>query len=513
MVTDTITPILEYAPQNSSASVPKSPATGLVQERNVAVCAREKTGFSDTRLTRGTPKITPILQSVTNSVRRVLAPKGGNEGVSPRALRGNEISSGLDYLKISCPEMSIEQLRGVLRECYAIERFELEPLPSKGGFKLHTMGGVYGFLALIDPEMDLEECGGKDDLPYEVVIEARGEFFEGLTAIDAWNLVRNLKRWGIDTCNRVDIRIDDNTYHHIPLADMMDAFSSGANYGFRKVSDCGERIQVKSAQKVQLQERRTYYFGSRHSGRLGRVYSHRFSDNSESLRLETEFKRNQSRDIFGFLAQLQRPTYYQIAKGLMDNVYGRIAMISENMDEIICMDAKEEMDAMIEAHSDNPRRDPLWDYFTDERQEKSVARFTEKILQEKVSMECWETILQKILNMLSCYWMDFRERRDKKASKRDSKRLGFWSSFLKKLGGIEIRKIPQTERYDGFAKTEAWMERQCARTLSIMRDGFGATGFRERMERLIDNGRHRRDKKDNLTVRHLKYGYLDKFAA
>lgn len=136
---------------------------------------------------------------------------------------------------------------------------------------------------------------GSLDTFYDVTISLSGEYFSALTAVEQWELYRDLYINYFPTCSRVDTSIDDYSFENIPLDEMRKAFNDGNYFDFQQYS---EETTVTHPDNSTT----THYFGGKGSKRLVRVYKHK----NESLRLETQFRGNYAQAAFQALATLER---------------------------------------------------------------------------------------------------------------------------------------------------------------------------------------------------------------
>lgn len=253
------------------------------------------------------------------------------------------------------------------------------------------------------------------------MIDMTGEYFERNQEINIWRLFRGLKYTFYVRPTRIDVAIDDNTGHLIPLESMIAASMQGHNFGFRSFNYAG------SGDLETMEFDQTVYFGSRNSGKMVRIYKHKFPDNTSVLRLETEFKRGYVVPIFDLIATMER------GSALPESQYAYL----------------KNLDASFE-HFD------------------STNRFD-------CTNEEWDLKIQQLLCAFALSAVDFRDkssRQDKsKASRKDTKRLPFWQDFLDKLvDAIVIKPIRQPR---SLRRSVNWLSKSVSATLAYIRKGLG----------------------------------------
>lgn len=123
---------------------------------------------------------------------------------------------------------------------------------------------------------------------------------------------------------------------------------------------------------------------------------------------------------------------------------------------------------------------------------------------EGMSNEEWGIELQKFLASVTVGAIDFRDRGDRqdksRAGRRDSVRLPFYQNFLDLLQAVHYRiKLPKVST--SISQSIQWIKRQCAPTLSMMRQGLGACNFDIFMKEALKEGAKRLDNKKVIGIK------------
>ena len=130
---------------------------------------------------------------------------------------------------------------------------------------------------------------------YDLTISLSGTYFSSLTAIEQWELCRELRHKYKATCSRTDTSIDDYSFENIPINEMIEAYNDGNYFGFKKYHTETDYDDPKNPDIV-------HYFGAEGSKKLTRVYKHE----NQSLRLETQFRGKYAQGAFEAIATLER---------------------------------------------------------------------------------------------------------------------------------------------------------------------------------------------------------------
>ena len=130
---------------------------------------------------------------------------------------------------------------------------------------------------------------------YDLTISLPGTYFSSLTAIEQWELCRDLRINYQASCSRTDTSIDDYSFENIPINEMIEAYRRGNYFGFKEYHHETDEKDPKNPDIV-------HYFGAKGSKRLVRVYKHK----NQSLRLETQFRGKYAQGAFEAIATLER---------------------------------------------------------------------------------------------------------------------------------------------------------------------------------------------------------------
>lgn len=149
---------------------------------------------------------------------------------------------------------------------------------------------------------------GGDNNYYEVIFDFSGQYLEKLSCLEQWRLCRGLwHQWQV-RCTRLDIKIDDFSYRLIPLEKMLEAWKRGDVALIKQVRESNTQWHDKEGN---LHKDSTYYFGSRNSRKMIRIYNHFHGEDEDgnkcySRRLEAEFKRGSPDEIFQLIVSYDR---------------------------------------------------------------------------------------------------------------------------------------------------------------------------------------------------------------
>ncbi len=309
----------------------------------------------------------------------------------------------------------------------------------------------------------------------DIMLQFSGQYFEGKSNYEFWELLRVLKVVYDAKCTRIDLAIDDYTNSRIPVEQMVNATSEGNNFGFKSF-----KFIASGKATIGLQDlSQTIYFGSRESAKMVRVYNHVFGEDEhgnidQALRFETEFKKHYAPAIFEVLASLD-------PKMCTDYPYRSLAT-QENRYKAMC-------------------------FWLD-----SIRKYANIIDVEKLyevlhgCNDSFEILVGKIMSALAVESIDFRDkssRKDRsKASRKDTKRLSFYQDFID-LIGIEIGlRVPRKK--SSIQTTVAWMQRQVSKSLYIIKSGLGLTDYRMFMQGLLNTGSNKMRIADHKLVAFIR---------
>ena len=126
---------------------------------------------------------------------------------------------------------------------------------------------------------------------------------------------------------------------------------------------------------------------------------------------------------------------------------------------------------------------------------------------EEMPDEQWEVELQKFLSSVAIGAIDFRDRGNRKdkirAGRRDSTRLPFYQEFVDFLGGNHYR-IKLEKPVKTILKAVNWVVKQCAPTLSMLKQGLGAKNFNPWLKEVLEKAEDRLSNQQNLWVKEIK---------
>ena len=295
----------------------------------------------------------------------------------------------------------------------------------------------------------------QEEQEFEVMLDFSGQYFSGVTVENQWRLLMGLNYTFNAVCSRIDIAIDDESYSQIPVIQMKNGWERGENFGFKAHKYIESGNSVTSKQK-------TYYYGSRNSGKMVRVYNHE----DECQRFESEFKRRYAPFVFQCLASIKREWF----NGEVDYMDA----VSDIMNIKTSNEVKNWLKGAIDKlHGCNDE---------------------------------FEIILQKIMGSLAVSAIDFRDRSRRKdrskASLKDTTRCSYYQEFIDKIGTqIKIR-LPQIK--SSIQSTVVWMQRQVSKSISIIRDSLGALEFKKWEDKLFETGREKQSLLDWKLIKYIK---------
>lgn len=343
----------------------------------------------------------------------------------------NKFEAHLDYLRFSVKELTVTEFSSLLSFVSA----QYDTLPtcpwSPGGGSVwfeNKLIGTHGFIGGFDVD---------DDGLINAMMQLPGSYFEQLNLYKQWELCRVLKHTYKAKCSRIDLAIDDPTYTAIPVENMRKSWAKGRGFGFKKHKYIESGNTPETLQK-------TWYFGSRESGKLTRIYDHE----GECMRHEVEFKRGYAQPVFDSIADIYRP--------------------ETDLSELIRIDEEKE---------------PY---------EKGGNFY----------IHLYRTICNHVVGAI-----DFRNRGTRKdtgrVGYRDSKRMGFYQQYINKIQCMHVR-IPPKKPSKTLSKTVAWVKRQVSATLAMFSAGVGRSRFVTWLRELVMYGDEKLDKLKLLWIEEIK---------
>lgn len=295
----------------------------------------------------------------------------------------------------------------------------------------------------------------------EIMIDFTGVYFSDMDNQDSWRLILGLGYRFKADCSRLDIAVDDESQKIIPRSEMRQAWLDENNFGFRNY----KRVESGSNPRKM---KTTDYYGSRHSGKMVRVYVHK----GKYLRLETEFKRKYARAIFALILSANK-TFAEDQE--IQPAKMNLETVTEKFKQLV---------------QDCPGLKAI-DYSLSSVQDSTGG---------------FEIDLTKILAGLAVGAIDFRDKsrlKDKQnACQRDCPRLEFWEKFRQEIGlGIKIY-LPQVE--SSIEKTVSWLKRQVSKTLTVIKEGLGGYKYQIFMKELLLIGEEKMTLKDSKLAQYIE---------
>lgn len=368
--------------------------------------------------------------------------------------------SHLDYLRVFVKVDTYELLTELCQYCigdeYITESITWRPFGGKITFdnKITSPLGVTGGW-INHPETGI----------YEICLQFAGAFFELKSNVDVWRMIRGLEYTYKARCTRIDTAIDDLSYEIIPVNFMIQETLKGNTFGFRsyKFINSGDNTSqsVRSNSSVSsfistqiynvnnehfiANSNMTIYLGSRNSGKMVRIYDH----DSECLRFETEYKRRYAREVFSAIASFER--------------------------------------------GDNQRLDSTTFQFV--REPSAWLNVTIKQAIENLgNTYSFEDALSKLIGGIGVSAIDFRNKQKvknrSKASVRDTERFYWWDEFIDNIGFYLKVKLPK-KTVKTIEKSVAWVHKQVAPTLAMIRKAKGAQAFKTFLLSILEQGEER----------------------
>ena len=343
----------------------------------------------------------------------------------------SKFDAHLDFLRVRVNGLTPERFELCLDFISRNWQYQLESPWSPGGGGVwypNKVIGVHGFVGGFETN---------EDGLIEAMLQVSGEYFEQLDLKDQWYLLLGLRNAYKAECTRIDLAIDDPSKVQIPVLEMRKAWEQGQTFGFRK----HKYIETGSTPR---DLKKTWYFGSRESGKLTRVYDHE----GECLRQEVEFKRKYAREVFKEISDINHEFSIKVDR------YG----------------------------------EPL-----DTKEEGEPGTITAK--------------LYSVITGLVLGAIDFRDRGVREDTSRvgyrDSQRLSFYQEYIDSVGGITIRvRCPKPAK--SLVKSMTWLKRQVAATLAMVHQGIGVFNFHIWLKELIDYGLLRGDRLKELWIEEMK---------
>lgn len=162
----------------------------------------------------------------------------------------------------------------------------------------YQYSGFYGARLLYNldnddiPQSDSIHTHDKDYS--ELLLELPGSFFRGVSPYEQYLLIHQLQgRWKM-LCNRIDIAIDDTTYHF--SHDFLNQVQIKKNFAYvrsrKRIIDYAFDSENNTDVEVI-----THYFGSRESESFIRIYDCKYVHKFDSQRFECEFKGEKAKFI------------------------------------------------------------------------------------------------------------------------------------------------------------------------------------------------------------------------
>jgi hypothetical protein len=361
-----------------------------------------------------------------SSNTRLTPQPSGTESLGTRPQKG--LSAHVDFLTVLgvIPTSDLACLLDFLTDCnHSVDTSKPWHL---GSFK-HYESRVYGCNNIVGGFTANEDTG-----ECSVALMLPGQFWETMTVYQQRNYCRGVKRWGL-RCSRIDLAIDDYSKTELPVSEMIQADEDGNGFGYRvsKFIKSGTHDDKKITQ----------YFGSRESGCLTRVYEHEFGDGTSCNRLEVEFKRAYSQQVFDLFAG-------------KDTEISASNCLGDNARDVHAIKEKEDLEA------------------------------------------------QKFISGIVAGVIDFRDRASsgavnkKKLSAEQCDRLPFWQEFLDKLGEQIVLSVAGVDRT--VEKAIRWVDRQVAPTLAALAKGMGQQKFQAYILDVLRTGSERKNPfKDVIT--------------
>ena len=296
----------------------------------------------------------------------------------------------------------------------------------------------------------------------DVMIDFSGQYFADQTVVDQWRLLVGLKYAYAVNCLRIDLAVDDYTYSHIPLSNMMQSCEKGENFGFQKRAfsgswKCGKRKKI------------TQYFGSRESNKFVRVYDHE----GECHRFEAEYKGKKAQRIFDLLSQVERGWF---------------------------LDEDERIDVQEDERT-------YKDFIADILEPKDICANIENITKELHGCkDKFDIILQRIIGSIAVTAIDFRHetsRKDKsKGGYKDRKRCRYYQEFIDKVGS-EIKLRVSSPKFS-IEKNIEWLLHSCSKSVSRIYDALGIVEYTKWHHELIKVGRSKQVISDFKLVEYIR---------
>ena len=126
---------------------------------------------------------------------------------------------------------------------------------------------------------------------------------------------------------------------------------------------------------------------------------------------------------------------------------------------------------------------------------------------ENMTHDEWEIELQKHLASIAVGAIDFRDRGNRKeksrAGTRDSVRLPFYQEFIDFLGANHYR-IKLVKPAKTILKAINWVVRQCAPTLTMLRQGLGWKNFNPWLKNVLTKAEDRLNNQQELWVKEIQ---------
>lgn len=221
----------------------------------------------------------------------------------------------------------LEKLRQAQRDSITLEfRFDERPFQvAKGIYATHRittmlpLSGGFDILQCEDSET------GVDTVLIKSFFRVSGQFFDALTIDKMQDLVVWLADIGIEP-SRLDLRLDDSTFEHIPKQQIEAAILAGQYSGFSSAPYHGDLLK---------QEDNSQYLGSRRSNSYIRLYPHITDKDSNSRvsRWEREIKGRECKETWSALVNVARKSSQQFLGFIASTSIGGVDFVDRKLEK------------------------------------------------------------------------------------------------------------------------------------------------------------------------------------